>query len=136
MKRISAFCGVLLLLVLALAGCKKEKFGIKRVEPSFGPYTGEMEIRVVGSGFDTKSGVTVSFAGRAANMAEIKNSETIVVSLPTGQPGKVDVTVAFDDGRTQTLPGAFEYTDPMKGGGGWGTYGEDKKSPEPSPSNK
>jgi len=130
-----------LVLVLGLAltavlgaGCKKKGFGISRVEPNHGPYTGEQEVRIIGSGFDSNAGVTVSFAGRAAGVAEIKNSETISVVLPMGQPGKVDVTVAFDDGRTRTLPGAFEYTDPMEGGGNWGTYGEkDKKPPGGSP---
>ena len=85
---------------------------ITAVSPQKGP--ADTIVKIFGSGFgDAASGngvpPEVTFGGLAASVQGKWTDTLVLAALPTGLPeGAADVLVATSDGRTATLPNAFE----------------------------
>ncbi len=89
------------------------------LSPNQGSVEGGTLVRVSGTGFFGKP--QVLFNGNPASHVEVVSSDLLTLRTPIGREGPVDVSFRFDDGSTQTLPGAFVYYDPASSyGGTWG----------------
>ena len=81
------------------------------VQPKLGPLSGGTQVTVIGTGF--KSGLTVYFGGKVAQLVNLTSDLVVVVSTPEGPaPGFADVTVVNTDGQAGTLDGGFEFLAP------------------------
>jgi hypothetical protein len=75
--------------------------------PARGSVLGGTVVRLTGTGF--VAGSTVSFGAVPSAGVTYVNATTLDVTVPSGVPGVVDVTVTNPGPTTATLPAAFEY---------------------------
>jgi len=98
-----ALVPALLLLALALGGCKEDKkLKVTGMDPMSGDFQGGTKVTITGNRFtkDGQRAASVYFGG----------DTQLVVKTPGGNPGdKVDVLIIFEPGGEITLPQKFEY---------------------------
>jgi hypothetical protein len=112
----------------AFAGCNKGgDMAILDVDPKVGHTQGEQPIRILGQNFRQDIGYTVYFGSKKAGSVTILDSETLLVSTPTGVGvGPVDISIRADDGNAFKVTQAFKFED--QGGGGPNGVGGDGAS--------
>lgn len=83
------------------------------IEPAWGVPEGGTIAYVRGTNFDPKSRVRVTFGAREAPLAAVLSPNNIQITIPKGQDGESSkVTVTFEDGRSATVPSAFQWRRP------------------------
>ncbi|RIK40061.1 MAG: hypothetical protein DCC58_14445 [Chloroflexi bacterium] len=80
---------------------------ITGVSPTSGPTTGNTDVTLSGTNFET--GAIVRFGANAATNVSVSPT-TITARTPVGTAGTVDVSVSMPSGATATLPGGYTYT--------------------------
>ena len=104
-------------LLWALAGigaCDKAggEVAILDLDPKVGATQGDQPVKLVGQNFRQDIGYTVYFGTKKASSLTIFDTETLLVTTPSGvAAGTVDVMVRADDGSAWRLPKAFEFKD-------------------------
>lgn len=108
------FCGALAVLP---AACKQNGGDAKidKVEPPQGTTAGGEEVTILGDGFQPgKTQAEVRFGRKKSEIVTIASTTKIKVVTPVGDKGPVDVTVAFDDGRSFKVANGFRYVEPIE----------------------
>ena len=108
------FCGALAVLPVA---CKQSSGDAKidKVEPPQGTTAGGEEVTILGDGFQPgKTQAEVRFGRKKSEIVTIASTTKIKVVTPVGDKGPVDVTVAFDDGRSFKVANGFRYVEPVE----------------------
>ena len=108
------FCGALVVLV---PGCQQGggQTKIDKLEPPQGTTAGGEEVTIVGDGFQPgKTQAEVRFGRKKSEIVTIASPTKIKVVTPVGDKGPVDVTVAFDDGRSFKVANGFRYVEPVE----------------------
>ena len=85
--------------------------------PAQGSVNGGTTVTITGSGFRPGlSRVSVTFGGIPADDSTVKvlDAHTLSVVTPAGRIGAADITVSLDNGESATLPGAFNYQQPIQ----------------------
>ncbi len=107
------------------SGIGGDRLTVSRVTPNHGPFVGGNSAIIRGTGFTDESFVTVG--GRLVQPADtdFRSPNRLVVAMPAGEPGLVDVTVEVGD-QSATLPDAYTYdsfyVQPNRGSTGGGTF--------------
>jgi len=108
-----ALVPALLLLALALGGCKEDKkLKVTGMDPMSGDFQGGTKVTITGNRFtkDGQRAASVYFGGKKAEVLGFGGDTQLVVKTPGGNPGdKVDVLIIFEPGGEITLPQKFEY---------------------------
>ena len=81
---------------------------LTRVEPDNDMVTGGANVRIIGENF--QDGATVTIGGNAASNVIFDSPTELIVDVPAGTAGSVDVVVTNPDGKSDTLAGGFTYT--------------------------
>lgn len=83
---------------------------VRAISPATGTTAGGISVSLQGMGFQTVQPTAVHFAGvPGSNLTVISDTQAMVDVPAHATVGQVDVDVAFSDGRTVKLPGAFLY---------------------------
>jgi hypothetical protein len=86
---------------------------VEKIEPGQGTIAGGEEVTIRGDGFQPgKTQAEIRFGRKKADNVIIAATNKIKVVTPAGDKGPVDVTVAFDDGRSFKIPDGFRYLEP------------------------
>ena len=81
---------------------------VTRVEPNSDVVTGGATIKIIGENF--QDGATVTIGGRAASNVIFVSSTELIVEVPAGAAGSVNIVVTNPDGKSVTVAGGFTYT--------------------------
>lgn len=97
--------------LLVVGACDKGgEVAILDLDPKVGATQGDQPVKLVGQNFRQDIGYTVYFGTKKASSLTIFDTETLLVTTPSGvDPGTVDVMVRADDGNAWRLPKAFEF---------------------------
>jgi len=107
------------------SGIGGDRLVVTRVTPNHGPFVGGNSAIIRGAGFTDESFVTVG--GRLVQPADtdFRDPNRLVVVMPAGEPGTVDVTVEVGD-QSATLPDGYTYDTfyltPNRGSTAGGTF--------------
>ena len=77
------------------------------VDPAAGPIAGGTTVLISGAYF--LDGASVTFGGMPAASVVVMNTETIMATTPSHDPGLVDIVVRNPDGTQAVLAGGFRY---------------------------
>ena len=81
---------------------------LTRVEPDNDVVTGGATVQIIGEDF--QDGATVTIGGNAASNLIFVSPTELMVEVPAGVVGSVDVVVTNPDGKSDTLVDGFTYT--------------------------
>ena len=111
--------GLVSLVALAVAGCKRDHdgavatppatpaFALTAVAPTSGPFLGGTVLTLTGSGF--VSGSTVDVGGALATAVVVVSGSRITCITPAGAVGPASVTITKPNAATRTLANAFTF---------------------------
>ena len=80
---------------------------LTRVEPDNDVVTGETTVQIIGENF--QDGATVTVGGNGASNIIFVSPTELIVTVPAGTAGSVDVIVTNPDGKSGTLEDGFTY---------------------------
>ena len=83
---------------------------LTRAEPNSDMVSGGATIKIIGENF--QDGATVTIGGRAASNVIFVSSTELIVKVPAGAAGSVNIVVTNPDGKSGTLTGGFKYNEP------------------------
>jgi IPT/TIG domain len=100
-----------------LAACQQGGGPVKvdKIMPPQGTTGGGEEVTILGDGFQPgKTQAEVRFGRKKSEIVTIASTGKIKVVTPVGDKGPVDVTIAFDDGKSFRLSNGFRYVEPAE----------------------